>query len=381
MKVFLRPGSHSLYRSFIDFPPENVTFTTPKTTLPSKNSVVQKLKVKAYFSFLDAFAKPNIIAVDEGDAELIHSGGGFFLKNQKNWVAGPIEHVGDFLGNRPGWISKVRNKRYQKNIAKEVENKYCKKLMNYSYVGMRTITRILPERLHEKLEVVRLAFGVPEPFKREKSDRIKFLFLSSINFPANFEVKGGKETLEAFNMISDNYDCELIVRSLVPEYIKKRYAKNDKIQFIEHELSWTELQELYKQSNVFIHPSYVTPGSVFLEAMGYSLPIITTDVWANSEMVEDGVNGFVVQKPKASFYDDENLPVFYDWNKLSEHIRTTDTTNTSDELAQKMKQILEETKLIEKFGLSGRKMVEDGEFSIKERNKKLKRIYEDSLQS
>ncbi|MBE9215131.1 glycosyltransferase family 4 protein [Plectonema cf. radiosum LEGE 06105] len=55
------------------------------------------------------------------------------------------------------------------------------------------------------------------------------------------------------------------------------------------------IKQLYASSDIFVLPSFQeTFGIVFLEAMHYGLPIITTNATAMPELVEDGKNGLLV---------------------------------------------------------------------------------------
>ncbi len=55
------------------------------------------------------------------------------------------------------------------------------------------------------------------------------------------------------------------------------------------------IKQLYASADIFVLPSFQeTFGIVFLEAMHYGLPIITTNVTAMPELIEEGKNGFLV---------------------------------------------------------------------------------------
>jgi glycosyltransferase involved in cell wall biosynthesis len=51
-----------------------------------------------------------------------------------------------------------------------------------------------------------------------------------------------------------------------------------------------------------------------------------------------------------------------------------------DEIVDKVSLLIENSSLRKRMGRYGRKLVERGKFSIKERNKKLKRIYEKAIE-
>ncbi|AFY57172.1 glycosyltransferase [Rivularia sp. PCC 7116] len=90
------------------------------------------------------------------------------------------------------------------------------------------------------------------------------------------------------------------------------------------------LKKLYASADIFVLPSLKeTFGIVFLEAMHYGLPIITTNVSAMPELVEQGKNGILV--PPAD----------------------------SQALAQAIKTLIEQPNLIQQMGEAGRKKVAD----------------------
>ncbi len=88
------------------------------------------------------------------------------------------------------------------------------------------------------------------------------------------------------------------------------------------------IKQLYEEADIFVLPSFQeTFGIVFLEAMHYGLPIITTNVTAMPELVEEGKNGFLV--PPAD----------------------------SQALAQAISKLIENPDLIKKMGEAGREKV------------------------
>ena len=88
------------------------------------------------------------------------------------------------------------------------------------------------------------------------------------------------------------------------------------------------LKQLYASADIFVLPSLKeTFGIVFLEAMHYGLPIITTNVSAMPELIEENQNGFLVPP------------------------------GDSQALAKAISTLIENPDLIEKMGETGRKKV------------------------
>jgi len=91
-----------------------------------------------------------------------------------------------------------------------------------------------------------------------------------------------------------------------------------------------EVKELYEVSNICLYPSSAPEpfGLTMLEAMSMAKPMIVTNMGGMPEIIKDGINGFVV--PVRDF----------------------------EAMAAKICQLLEDVKLRERFGYTGRQMVE-----------------------
>jgi len=79
--------------------------------------------------------------------------------------------------------------------------------------------------------------------------------------------------------------------NFVPEMY---HATGDFKAVFKGEVSQPVLEELYRASNLYVHTS-VTEGFALtiLDAMSYGIPVVTSNGAGGSELVKDGVNGFV----------------------------------------------------------------------------------------
>jgi glycosyltransferase involved in cell wall biosynthesis len=69
-----------------------------------------------------------------------------------------------------------------------------------------------------------------------------------------------------------------------------KYIKHVKV------ISGQEKYDYYMSSDIFVLPSYAeNMPNVLLEAMAAGLPVVVSNVGANPEIVEDGVNGFIIK--------------------------------------------------------------------------------------
>ncbi|MCK4660364.1 MAG: glycosyltransferase family 4 protein [Phycisphaerae bacterium] len=116
----------------------------------------------------------------------------------------------------------------------------------------------------------------------------------------NFRLKGVRRWLEAFRILAEGTDLPL--RSLVIgrdasmlwERLVAREGLSERIQFTG---PTRRVLAFLHAADVLVHPTYYDPCSrVVLEAMAVGLPVITTRYDGASEIVEDGVNGFVLEE-------------------------------------------------------------------------------------
>lgn len=140
----------------------------------------------------------------------------------------------------------------------------------------------------------------------------------------DFERKGGQTLLEAFKTIRKEIPRAILTiigpdLKGLPENviclgrIKKNTTDGEQ-----------RLLKAYRDASIFVMPSHYEPfGIVFAEAMAHKLPCIGTNTCAMPEIIDDGVNGFIV-------------PV-----------------NDSNALADRIIELLKESKMCEQFGAAG----------------------------
>jgi glycosyltransferase involved in cell wall biosynthesis len=220
--------------------------------------------------------------------------------------------------------------------------------------------------------------------KEYRKDRVRFLFVGTANSTRDFNMKGGYEALEVFNILSKKYsNLELVIKSRVPDDIKLRYSANPNIRIIDEILPWALLEEEFKQADIFLFPSHMLQNTVVLEAMSYELPVITTFIGSSGgEFVEDGITGFVVPSPEALPYFKGNYMLTSEtiyWELLA---RTEDTVDMEviKALVERASLLIENPDLRTKMGKAARKEIDEGRFSIKRRNLKLKEIFDTATQ-
>lgn len=373
---------HSLYNEMINYPPGGYEFISEQVSWDKrsksisntdfiysfqKNVLSKPMPVNLAKAYLDRFKKIPT------DVDLTYSSGHLVFREEP-WIV-DLEFVTHLTG-----YSYRHFKRYRRTVEKVLKSENCKKIMPWTDAGKKTILlTIKDEEIQDKVETVHLAVHKKNFTKQYAEDKIKLLFVGSANIPKDFDIKGGKEVLEAFSKLNENYDnLELVIRSYVPPQMEEKYKKVTNIKVIDNIVPWAELEAEFKSADIFLFPSHNTPGLAILDAMSYELPVITTDVWANPELVGDGETGFVIKKSdKIQYYTENFIPNWSAPKSLKVIKRITDH-NVVKELVEKAGILIEDESLRKKMGKAGRQEIETGKFSIEERNEKLKNVFDEA---
>jgi len=378
---------HSLYKTLLTSPPSGYSFITSVSNWDNISSVATKIDLLYSFQLnvLSRFFPPNLAKAylerfkkKPSDAELTYSVGHLIFRKEP-WVV-DMEYVTQLTGYNYRHFN-----RFKGLIEKTFASENCRKIICWTEAGKKTILfNMNCEKFENKIEVVPLAVPKKNFVKKYNGQRVKLLFVGSANIPGEFEYKGGKEVLEAFFLLQKKYaNIELIVRSDVPDELKTKYAnKMENVRLIEGIIPFEQLEHEFKTADIFLFPAHSTPGLVILEAMSYELPVVTTDVWANTEMVENDKTGFVIKRSKRIQYYKGNLIPNWSHYPTSGFIRFIKETDpvVVNALVEKTAVLIENKDLSRKMGKAGRVKVEEGRFSAEGRRQEMKRVFDEALE-
>ncbi len=199
--------------------------------------------------------------------------------------------------------SELRPK-WQNTFYRTVEKAYLNSVDGFIF-NSRTTERVV-NRLVESSKPSVIAypptdrFGTPlsedEIMKRAKSDEFRILFLGNVIYR-----KGLHTLLEAvkglrFKVRVDvvgSLTTEPVYAKLVQEIITKHGLSS--CVFLHGSLDQGPLIEKLKQAHVLVVPSsYEGFGIVYLEGMGFGLPVIGTAAGAASEIIDQGQTGYII---------------------------------------------------------------------------------------
>jgi glycosyltransferase involved in cell wall biosynthesis len=365
IKVYLQypwkfPDS-SYYNSMLEYPPKNIEYINANKSqfrgINSPKKFRYMFALKTHLRKILRVAKvPNLTYTKNKDCDLIHCAHCLSL-NKKPWVV-DTEHYWNFSSSSEISYSETGKKRLKKIL----KGDYCKKIMPWTESARKTIFDALKDKIIEnKTEIV--TYAIPSPkIKKIKHEGINLFFSGRYFFQ-----KGGLQTLGAIDNLTKKYDhVKAIFLSQTPENILKKYEKNKKIEF--HSLMPLEkiMKEIYPKSDIFIYPGFSdTFGFVLVEALAFGLPIVTVDGFARKDIVYDEKDGFVIPRKKQIDY-------FKNGKNEIEIIKN---------MVKKTSLIIEDSSLRKKMSNFGIKITSDGKFSLQERHKKLRTIYNEAMVS
>lgn len=363
--IFFNPGVHPQFKEIFDYPPQGVKYHY-NLSKEDYNSKMTRKKRAAIIK-LHNFGIPRMTFVPNAKKyDLLHSTRGILPLNKKPWIV-DIESGAAFSGLN--WRN-LKNPLMQKIIIKFLSSKYCRKIMPQSESATKSLLENVDcSKFKDKIETVYLAYHTTK-LKRKKSDKVRLSFIGR-----TFYEKGGHHLLEAFKILDKKYPgkLQLKYKGLVPPEEKVNLPNIIYLENIPDQSKFYDI--IFGDCDIYVQPTTVDSfGVSILEAMSTGLPIVCTDDFTLPELVQDGYNGFLVKSP-SHWYDHRfNL-------KEYPEIASKKNPETINELVEKLSILIENPQLREEMGKNSFNIVDSGKFSIKERNRKLIRIYRECMQN
>jgi glycosyltransferase involved in cell wall biosynthesis len=282
------------------------------------------------------------------------------------------------------WALMGYNQQYTERFAGIIKNRFeaesCKAILCHTDLAANQVKAFVGNRTSgQKVYVVRHATTAKNLVRDYTKTKLTILFVGTRNQPNAFDAKGGKEAVQAFIRAKKEVpDIQMIVRSDIPSSLRSKYARVSGLSIIDQIISESQLDALFRQADIFIFPSHITPAMVLIEAMSYGLPIITTDEAANGEIVRNMETGIVTPPPR-------NLPKFEDLASGRRSIfewerRLTELQEDSVErLASALVLLASDSRLRKQLGEAAKAEVDFGKYSITARNNLLTAIFDQAV--
>jgi len=300
------------------------------------------------------------------------------ILRKEPWVI-EIDATWDPIGPSAGHF-----KTYKGVVERTFASDYCKKVFCACEFSKNTLLSLMDcSKFEQKIDILPRAVHRQEFTKKPGDDqKVKLFFLGSANLAGAFEMRGGKEVLEAFTILTHKYNnLELIIRSDISPEVREHYKEClslENVRLIDKVIPLPELEEIYRSADIFLIPAHFADWLVIMEAMSYALPVVAVDVYAASEYIDDGKTGLLVKSSKEVPYFNDGIPLLNMTPKFQKAIKKIDPV-VAAELADKISLLIENKAMREEMGKTGRWEIEHGRFSIETRNKVFKRVFDEVL--
>lgn len=169
---------------------------------------------------------------------------------------------------------------------------------------MRSTAESLPvlfrsEAIARKVTYAPLGVRLPERFQSHDSDdNVNLLFTNSWHQdPNSFYLRGGLDVLEAFWVLHARYpQVRLTLRSALPDLDEHylRIIQDGWVRVIDKFAPPERMDELNRESHVFLLPAARIHVVSVLQAMAYGQGVVVSDGWGMSEYVTHGETGVVI---------------------------------------------------------------------------------------
>ncbi len=376
--------AHLGYQSLMCHPPKGYRFQTESSRESKAIWAASHFRIAYSFLFsIDRLVPVHLLRAywnlhrpPPPEAALTYAVNHLVLRDEP-WILDlPCEHVTSVVGGFRHW------RRFKDLVRKVLASQNCRKIIVSIEASARALEAALGTGLAEKTILVHWAVPKKEFVKNFDDTRVKLLFVNSANIPGQFDAKGGKEAVEAFLLLRKRYpNMEMVVRSDMPHSIRKRCEHVQNLRVIDRVIPWDDLQREFMSADVFVLPAHHTPLTVFLDAMSYELPVVTTDAWGNPEIVESGTTGLLVHDSKLARHDESMLPRFFVPPSGSPEHRDIIQEANQDMvrgLVEQLSLLIENPEFRRRLGRAGRHAVEEGKFSIRRRNSEMKRVLDEA---
>ena len=365
-------GAHQIYQEIVNFPPEGVNYLgISKETKKGNYYQSKKLKEKIG-KIIYSLKLPRMLPIKKGKFDIIHSSRGIIplqLFSNKPWVM-DIEYFTSFMGlNREIMI---KNKFIRKFIKNRLESKNCKKILCHCESTKKSFLKyFISEGFKSKIDVL---YPSSHLFNYKKKIRKNIRFLAVISI---FHQKGGKEILQAFSNLQKKYpEIELWIKGDAPQDVIREFSsKNIKFfPYLKKIISREKLlKDFYFQSDALIYTTLCDSfGYSLIDGLVAGLPIITTNLFNSPDVVEHNKNGIVIPIPgyKPKEYIQEYPLEKFDATAKKKFIKSLESA---------METIIKNKPLREKMGRNSLELIKTGKYSLIERNKKLRAVYDEAL--
>jgi glycosyltransferase involved in cell wall biosynthesis len=195
----------------------------------------------------------------------------------------------------------------------------CLGLVTHIRRTAELLRRLFPRpEIHAKLKHIPLGIDVPArraaPAARR---RVRTLLFTNSLGTDNFFLRGGCEALcAAAKFAHTRNDVRFVFRASPPDMpstaARARWSRSPNVEWIAQPLSEAEIEELYRESDIFLLPSGLLHAVSIVRALRCGLALVVADAFGVDEFVRHGVNGMIVPGRRALLYPHDEQTLFYE---------------------------------------------------------------------
>lgn len=253
----------------------------------------------------------------------------------------------------------------KKRIKELLNDENLKEIICMSKACKETFIRIydVPERI-KLSQIYPLIPDESEIDTNYLSTKSNYERLSCLYVSSDFNLKGGNDILEAFQKLS-NVNLTIVTRiDNLSKSKRKNIEKNQNIRLLDFNLTSEELNNLYDESNILLHPTRQDSlPLVILESLKHGLVILSTDLYAIPEFVFPTINGYLIE-PKYRFFSEDNMPNKNVWNNRKKTIYSNYIDdNISNFIFEKIQVLDKDRKLLESMSKNSLEVSQNNELS------------------
>lgn len=184
-------------------------------------------------------------------------------------------------------------KKIKNRIRGRLFSKYIDLFIGVSKYTSNCILYDFGSHLRVKTRVVYNGIETSVYLKREEENYGRFIVASHLR-----ESKGIQDLIEALNLLKEEQKKSLKIdifgEGPLEPYLKNKVKAYQLEQQISFKGSSSRLPELFKNYSFLLQPTYMECFSLsILESLAANVPVITTPVGGNPEIIKKGINGFL----------------------------------------------------------------------------------------
>ena len=309
-----------------------------------------------------------------GDAAVLHLFLRFPVHLGRPWIS-ECECVDQFAGY---YNHNARCETYVRSLREMMKRDGFKHLIVPSLASKRGFEALgLPTH---KVKV--LYPGLGSNFGKVHSEKQCVRLLFNFGSGPLFFSKGGREVIDSFQILRKKYPrIELLVCGRDSQ---GKLGCPDGVKFNAYIPHDAYVKTILPYADILVHPTHMdTIGFVVLEAMAAGLPVVATKHYAIPEIIEDRVNGYLIDDIRNVWHDEAFVPKpnYRQEYHAADRVFATEAEHRQavEQLVFYLEKLIENPELRNKIGNSNRQKVSEGKFSVDKRNEELVSMYRDAI--